>query len=527
MPWPFLFPLAPEKRRIAGFAASVIVVGVFFVNIYRAFHQSITSDEALTYDWYVVTPFRWMLTVYSANNHVLHTLLCRLSVKTLGLSEPALRLPSLFGGLLYLAFVYKLCGLIFENNWTFVLGVAALTLNPFVMDYLSAARGYGMGLGFFTAALYLVIRFFDGAPTAGTVRALCAGILLGLSVSANLVFIFPAVALAGVFTLLRLMEAEPSARWNLRLRWIATRIWLPFAIPAIFFLAVPLAHAEKQDFFYGKDSLSDTAVTVVQQSLFHGYDAWTPLAIPGRLIRSMEFTARWVIPVMLVLMFAVLVLACLRWWRARDFHRLNPLVRAQIVIGAVLGISLGMLLAAHHLAGILYPVDRTAIYLIVLLTLAWMALIEQVLLAPPFGRAIGLLASVPMAIAVILFVRGFTTSYYYEWRYEAGTKRIFHLLEGQKQFNAGRRIKVGSDWRLADSLDFYRQMYHADWMAKVSRDSPPETGGFDYYVLFPGDETVTRKLGLRVIYTDTISGQEVAIAGRLPERLSINSYEGK
>jgi hypothetical protein len=59
-------------------------------------------------------------------------------------------------------------------------------------------------------------------------------------------------------------------------------------------------------------------------------------------------------------------------------------------------------------------------------------------------------------------------------------------------------------------------MYHADWLARVSRDPPPEAGGFDYYVLLSEDEKATRKLGLRVIYRDPISYQELAVPDKLP-----------
>lgn len=64
----------PSPRSLLGMA---IIAGVFAVNIYRAVHQSITADEAFTYDWYLTHPFNWILLVYSANNHVLNTLLCR------------------------------------------------------------------------------------------------------------------------------------------------------------------------------------------------------------------------------------------------------------------------------------------------------------------------------------------------------------------------------------------------------------------------------------------------------------------
>ena len=34
-----------------------ILCGVFAINVHRAIHQSITADEAMTYDWYIVNPW--------------------------------------------------------------------------------------------------------------------------------------------------------------------------------------------------------------------------------------------------------------------------------------------------------------------------------------------------------------------------------------------------------------------------------------------------------------------------------------
>lgn len=492
-----------------------MVAGVFAVNIYRATHQSITADEAFTYDLYIRNPFQRILTTYDANNHVLYTLLCRLSVRALGLSELTMRLPSLAGGLLYLVFVYKLCRRLFGNLWTFFLALAALTLNPFIMDYLSAARGYGMALAFFTVALYFVIRFFDDdAGTNGARRVTPACISLGLSISANLVFVFPAMALAGTLTLLRLVEQEPADGARRTLGWIIGRVWLPLACPAALFLAVPLAHATKDAFYYGKHSLLETTLSVVAPSFFHQQDLGNVSAIPAYVVWSIENIARWAVPALFVLLSGMLIPMWLRWRKAGDFRRVSTLDRAYVLIAAVLAMSLGMLIAAHYLWGMLYPIDRTAIYLAALLTLESMLVIEYVLNAPRLHWAIGMLATAPAVLTLFFFLRGFTTSYYYEWRFDAGTKRVFHILEGQIPFNSGKPMRVGVDWRLDFSLNFYRQMYHADWLAEVTRDPPPEAGGFDYYVLLPDDGQPTRKLALRVIYRDPISTQEVVVPDR-------------
>ncbi len=484
-----------------------IIAGVFAVNVYRATHQSITADEAFTWDFYIDKPFNWILIVYSTNNHVLHTLLCRLSVKTLGLSELTMRLPSLAGGLLYLVFTYNLCRILFKNLWTFLLALVGLTLNPFIMDYLSVARGYGMALGLFTAALYFVIRFFHDEPeTANGKRVTWAAILLGLSISANIAFVFPAIVLAGILTLLRLVDAQ-AGTWRQRVLWSLGRVWLPLLGCAVLFLAIPLAHSRNSDFYkYGKDSLNETAFSLAQRSLFHGYNLWTG-KLPDVVTRSSEIVATWVVPAMLAILFAVLIAAGLRWLRTRSFRQLSELDRAYFLIAAVLAMSLAALVAAHYVVAMPYPLDRTAIYLAALMTLAWVAMIEKSAAWPRWTR---ILASAPLAVALLFFLRGFTASYYYEWSYDAGTKRIFQLLEQQHQLDRGKQLRVGVDWKLDFSFNFYREMYHADWLARIVRTPPPQAGGYDYYVVYSDELESMKDLGLRVIYRDPVSGQILA-----------------
>jgi hypothetical protein len=286
-------------------------------------------------------------------------------------------------------------------------------------------------------------------------------------------------------------------------------------------LAIPLAHATRDAYYFGTESLRKTTWSVVQRSLFHQYDILRPETIPPIVRRTSDLVTDWIVPLVLVVTLAALAPVFWDWLRERDLQRLDKRDRAYFLIGAIFALSLAMLLAAHDLAKVIYPSDRTAMYLAALLTFEWIVLIEKFLARPHAHRAFGMLASAPAAIAILFFLYGFTTSYYYEWRYDAGTKRIFHLLQERvlqekNQFNSARQMKVGVTWKLDFSLNFYRRMYQANWLAKVTRDPPPQAGGFDYYVLLPEDRDIARRLGLQVIYVDPVSGQEVAIPGSAP-----------
>ena len=136
--------LAPSIAPVFAFA---LLATLFSTNVYRAWTQSITYDEALTYLEFVAPAFSKMGQVYDANNHVLFTLLAKVSIWLLGLSEFSLSLPSLLGGLIYFAACFQLSRLLFGSGFLFLMSVTALALNPYLLDFLSAARGVRISLG--------------------------------------------------------------------------------------------------------------------------------------------------------------------------------------------------------------------------------------------------------------------------------------------------------------------------------------------------------------------------------------------
>src|SRR5580704_2452365 len=113
----------------------------------RAAIQSITIDEAETYlNWvWPAYPTHW---TPHANNHVLNSMLMRLFATIFGASPLTLRIPALLGAALYITAAYSLVRLITTRpllQWSLFV---CLVFSPFVMDYLVAARGYGMASAF-------------------------------------------------------------------------------------------------------------------------------------------------------------------------------------------------------------------------------------------------------------------------------------------------------------------------------------------------------------------------------------------
>ena len=58
-------------------AARMFLAALFVICIYRAFTQSITFDEALTWDLYITGPVGELFHLYRANHHFLNSVLMR------------------------------------------------------------------------------------------------------------------------------------------------------------------------------------------------------------------------------------------------------------------------------------------------------------------------------------------------------------------------------------------------------------------------------------------------------------------
>lgn len=126
---------------------------LFIYVVIRANNLSFTHDESLSYAILFDNP----MAIQTANNHILNTLFMWLSSLFFGNSEIALRLPNIlsFGLYLYASFV------IFKetkNAWLMALGSCLILLNPFLIDYFSLARGYGISLGCMMLSLYFFLR---------------------------------------------------------------------------------------------------------------------------------------------------------------------------------------------------------------------------------------------------------------------------------------------------------------------------------------------------------------------------------
>ncbi len=151
-------------KKTDSMALSVLFFGASLLfltfGILRAVRVDITFDEATTYLNYLNGDLFSVFNFISTNNHFLNTLLARIFCFFGGNAEWVLRLPSLLGYVLYLAFSILILRKL-SNKIIAAAGFLILNLNPYVMDFFSLCRGYGLSLGLMMAGFYFFVAFVE------------------------------------------------------------------------------------------------------------------------------------------------------------------------------------------------------------------------------------------------------------------------------------------------------------------------------------------------------------------------------
>ena len=186
---------------------AILGASFFFIifEILRAARVPFTIDEASTCLNYLSSHVLAVFDLNSANNHFLNTLLAKITHTLGGSSEFVLRIPNLLGYLIYLLFSFRILDRFVKNKVIVLCGFLLLNLNPYVLDFFSLCRGYGLSLGFLMAALFFFFSFLDKAsssPKEGyrdLSRSLAAASLAVLSNFSLLNFYLSLVVFAVVF----------------------------------------------------------------------------------------------------------------------------------------------------------------------------------------------------------------------------------------------------------------------------------------------------------------------------------------
>ena len=208
------FYRAAQIENSALWLVAITAIGAVLRAYFLA--RPMAYDESNTFLSYVNNGFLYLFLYREPNNHVLHTLLVKLSVGLFGGHPVAIRLPAYLASVLAIPMAFGLSKLLFDGKASGLLASAAVALSPYLVLYGTNARGYSLVVLFSLCLAVLAIRMVD-RPTTGLCFPAALLVALGLWVTPS--FLFPATGL--------LCWASAALLKDRRPLWLATRIWAP------------------------------------------------------------------------------------------------------------------------------------------------------------------------------------------------------------------------------------------------------------------------------------------------------------
>jgi hypothetical protein len=452
----------------------IVIALVCYVGA-RAYSISITIDEALTFAWHVPGTLRDILLLRTPgledNNHVLLTLLSKASVGVFGASEAAIRLPSVVGYVIFLAAIFHILRYL-ASGWVHPLGMLAIGGNPYLVDYFTVARGYGLALSLSAAGLALLL---DGTRDRHSIRqrsVYLAFLLFTMAAVAQLTFALLMVAAIVVFwapyvvggrarELLRMLRPRTAAAW-LTLAMIAQLQIYVIHLTLVLKRVGLLSAGNARDFWSG------TVGSLVDGTLYGN------VSVFGRYI-----VFAWIVATVA----AATLSAGATIVRNREAPGTTDRSALATVVGLMLLVGLGSVLQ-HLIFGVALLDGRRAIALLPLFLLCALALPKEGFesggrIKAFIGIALGVAGPALLALHGLLVAN---VSRIRDWPHDSATREVMRQIA---QRAAGNRqpMRLLVFWPLAPAAEFYRQKLGMNEVLEPisMSERPGYLGNADFY----------------------------------------------
>lgn len=441
--------------------------------IARAAIQSITIDEATTYNIFVFNRrYLW----YAANNHILNSALMYAFTRVFGLSQFTARLPALIGAVFYITGAYRLCRLLRASIIVQLAIFVCLVFNPFIFDYLVAARGYSLAMGFLMWTLVYPAEE-DLTVAACAVSSACAG----MSVNSN--FSFAIVNLAAMLAiLLCACYRHPKEK---------TRLLAACALPGAVIFAIvsgyALTHTHPGELIYGATSLGETFGSVLDASVFQSPVDWlAPLVFPLVAVAALAW-----------LLYCASKTAPFAW-----------------VIAAIFVVTLAIHWAAFRLFELPLPKDRTAIFFFPLF-LIFAGVLATSLPSSRFGRYLHASFLGSLVLMAAYFLSCLRLTYFKEWQWDADVQKTYQILSCLNREHQVTRVV--SSWSYRGPLNFY-QFAQPNSIREITEPGPDQAQVYVKDTVHTGETNpLLPVLDPRIVYrsstTDLVLVVPSALAG--------------
>lgn len=435
--------------------------------VYRAMVLDFNYDECWTFLGYAQASIYDVLvnTYPAANNHVLHSLLMKLSAKLFGDAPFALRIPVVLAFFAYILVVIKM---VLETPKLFRLPVfLGLIYQPYLLDYFSMARGYGIALAALLFAVFVLFRFTSSAKSIDLWKGSGALIIASWS---NFAFLLPSVAWWGIAALIV---------FKLELPWQSFfKSFLSFIATALVLFTAPIMQLiEANELYYGANHFFTGTLQSVLARIVYQIDIG--------FLPTMGFS---------MLLLVLLLITIHSWLKSK-----KPDL-------AIIGFSILILsfvgnIIQRQLTGAPYLIDRTALFSIPLLFLAVPLLYNN--LHPALSKVFNVALT---ALILMNMWQAFNGSYFLDFKPYADTENAMRKIKALTGDARAGEVVIGKSTYMNATINYYKEYLDMPQIAHSSLAYCNEQASYPFYYLFEHDLICVHEIKVDTLAYFEVSG---------------------
>ncbi len=368
----------------------------------------------------------------TANNHPVNSLFMQLGHKLFGAEEWALRWCGMTGGLIFLLYTMRLvCLWLPMSSWRFFAACGVFLLNPYMVEFFSLGRGYGLCLGFEMAGLFYFFRWIKKNESDVDLFKTSMSFSLGILSNFTLMDIVPPF----IIIVLIIIYSKSSTQITIfdyfkRLLWM----FIPLLLTLIL-IYKPLSWIRAGgEFHYGPISFWETWRVLIQRFVYNPKpdSLWTQVPV--------LFTG--------TLLFVMMAYFILKRYKNYGFSW-----NISLFAGALLTLfTMWVTVAQYLILDTHYLTDRTALLFYPLLSLVVvLTLISFEDRAKFSGRAWAFISFFLM----FNFLIKANFKNFDEWRWEEFTRDAVYYAN--EKWNSGQKIKYEVGWQFNPTTRFYQK----------------------------------------------------------------------
>lgn len=432
-----------------------------------------THDESYTYNHFFHLSEKKIILYGRAiddmpvltNNHILNTLLMKLSESLFGFSEFTLRLPNVLAFWAYYSAVLLL--LRDTKKYWKGLGFILLLANPYLLDFFGLARGYGLSIALLLWSLYHFLKYLKNPTTGHLILFHLWAILSVWSNFATINYYAAAWATAVIYPLL---SREKGIFWPAA--WKPRYLIISFISLLLFVLLIaqPFQRIiELQLINFGGNAgfWQDTVVSLILKSAY-------AYPLSAELVNVLLFLVALVVLAPLVLFFQKSLRRDTAFFKTEMAWVCTNLILLFIALSTV---------SQHYLFGQDYLMERFAVFLYPLFGFNLLFVLHYIgqnrLLKMPI---VGMATAMVLLMAVHTMTQ-WNNRFYLDWKYDMDTKTVITLLmDDYTQKGKEGSISVGVSGFLEPTMNFYRHYLEYAAILPMDRSAPAEEDAYLYYL---------------------------------------------